>query len=110
YNISVSLVDVSETMDKYRSLQYDLPFCEDVEREREHLDDRLDEDVHEPEHDRGHGEHTDRGPEPVGPDELHARQQPRREPDGSTDRKSTRLNSSHVKISYAGFSLNKKRG
>src|SRR6266511_3908019 len=30
-------------------------------------------------------------------------------PDGSTDRKSTRLNSSHVKISYAVFCLKKKK-
>src|SRR5690606_41136302 len=29
--------------------------------------------------------------------------------DGTQDRKSTRLNSSHVKISYAGFCLKKKK-
>src|SRR3712207_8835769 len=30
--------------------------------------------------------------------------------DNSADRKSTRLNSSHANISYAGFCLNKKQG
>src|SRR5437868_1996529 len=33
----------------------------------------------------------------------------RRRPDGARDRKSTRLNSSHVSISYAVFCLKKKR-
>src|SRR5436309_4870190 len=32
------------------------------------------------------------------------------EPDAGADRKSTRLNSSHVKISYAVFCLKKKKG
>src|SRR5437773_4026646 len=34
---------------------------------------------------------------------------PRPEPAGPTDRKSTRLNSSHITISYAVFCLKKKR-
>src|SRR5690606_42121668 len=35
--------------------------------------------------------------------------QPARRPGGARDRKSTRLNSSHVKISYAVFCLKKKK-
>src|SRR5690606_40923187 len=43
----------------------------------------------------------------VGPGPLGERRQ--RHPDGGGDRKSTRLNSSHVKISYAVFCLKKKK-
>src|SRR5690606_39379906 len=45
-----------------------------------------------------HGEHDERGAEQRDAD-----------PSGDGDRKSTRLNSSHVKISYAVFCLKKKR-
>src|SRR5690606_40313505 len=49
----------------------------------------------------------DRGPAPhPGRDARH--HPPRRCPLGTPDRKSTRLNSSHVKISYAVFCLKKK--
>src|SRR5690606_40258925 len=49
-----------------------------------------------------------------GVQELAPREQERQRPDGGDavagqDRKSTRLNSSHVKISYAVFCLNKKK-
>src|SRR5207302_7061027 len=39
----------------------------------------------------------------------HPRRGPRRMTSASSDRKSTRLNSSHVKISYAVFCLKKKK-
>src|SRR5690606_41627997 len=42
-------------------------------------------------------------------DNLLAAIEAKREPDAARDRKSTRLNSSHVKISYAVFCLKKKR-
>src|SRR5690606_40747154 len=56
---------------------------------------------------------TSKGSRPRGPSDQRpirlASQGSQAQPDGSLDRKSTRLNSSHVKISYAVFCLNTKR-
>src|SRR5207249_6586521 len=41
--------------------------------------------------------------------DVRPRRDPRRHDEGSRDRKSTRLNSSHVSISYAVFCLKKKK-
>src|SRR5699024_12157167 len=48
---------------------------------------------------------TDKTVQPVAKDQIVTTTV---NPDGSTDRKSTRLNSSHVSISYAVFCLKKK--
>src|SRR5256885_6900684 len=58
-----------------------------------------------------HGDHGLRDPGVVGlrPDGIHLAQQLLREEPELLDRKSTRLNSSHLVISYAVFCLKKKK-
>src|SRR5690606_41914759 len=53
-----------------------------------------------------HSGHGPCWPPPAGSERR--REVPRQRPDAGGDRKSTRLNSSHVKISYAVFSLKKE--
>src|SRR5699024_12715651 len=82
------------------SLHDALPIYAGTARPREHLGQR-----------GGHGEQHRAADGGRGPgDDLRRPPRTRRRPDQSVqDRKSTRLNSSHVSISYAVFCLKKKK-